>query len=74
VVVERCQAEIDVVATVLGIGMQHGLGLHASQLGALKHILVRQGIFATERVSPPLSPYPTGAADEVDAILRSIGR
>ena len=72
--VDRYQREVAVVASILEIGTRHGLGLHASQLGALKHTLVRQGIFATERVSAPLSPYPRAAAAEVDAIMATIGR
>ena len=72
--IERCQRDVTVVASILNIGTRHGIGLHASQLGALKHVLVRQGTFATERVSPPLSAYPAAAAAELDAIMESIGR
>ena len=70
----RCQQDVTVVAAILGVGTRHGLGLHASQLGALKHTLVRQGIFTTERVSPPLGSYPREAAAEIDAIMATIGR
>ncbi len=70
----RCQRDVTVVASILGVGTKYGLGLHASQLGALKHTLVRQGIFATERISTPLGSYPREAADEIDAIMAAIGR
>jgi 4-hydroxy-tetrahydrodipicolinate synthase len=72
--VDRCAADISVVAGILGVGTRHGLGLHASQLGALKHTLVRQGVFATARVSPPLAPFPPAAGAEVDALMARVGR
>jgi len=72
--VERCQQDVAVVSSILNIGLNFGLGLHASQLGALKHTLVRHGVFATERVSPPLAPYPPEAAKEIDAIMATVGR
>jgi 4-hydroxy-tetrahydrodipicolinate synthase len=72
--VERRAEHVAVINSILGVGMKYGLGLHASQLGSLKHTLVRYGTFATERVSPPLTQYPAEAGREVDAIMASIGR
>lgn len=73
-VIERCTADIAVVARILDVGTRHGLGLHASQLGALKHTLVRQGVLDTARVSPPLAAFPPAATAEVDALMASVGR
>jgi 4-hydroxy-tetrahydrodipicolinate synthase len=72
--VERRHEHVAVISSILGVGTKYGLGLHASQLGALKHTLVRQGVIASPRVSPPLGAYPAEAAIEVDAIMASIGR
>jgi 4-hydroxy-tetrahydrodipicolinate synthase len=72
--VDRRNDEVGVINSILGVGLKYGLGLHASQLGALKHTLVRQGVITSPRVSPPLEAYPAEAAREVDAIMASIGR
>jgi 4-hydroxy-tetrahydrodipicolinate synthase len=69
-----CVRDIAVIAQILAVGTRHGLGLHASQLGALKHTLLRQRIFETARVSAPLAAYPPAAAAETDALMASVGR
>jgi 4-hydroxy-tetrahydrodipicolinate synthase len=70
----RLQDEIDVMARILGIGQAHGLGRHASELGALKHLLHRDRVIDSPRVSLPLAPLPPAAAAEVESIAESVGR
>jgi 4-hydroxy-tetrahydrodipicolinate synthase len=65
---------IAVVSSILNVGQKYGLGLHASQLGALKTVLCNAGTIATTTVSLPLAPYPEAAAREVLAIMAGVGR
>jgi 4-hydroxy-tetrahydrodipicolinate synthase len=70
----QLQEQIDVMAGILAVGQAHGLGRHASELGALKHLLHRDGTIETPRVSVPLEPFPAAAAAQVEAIAASVGR
>ncbi len=72
--VQRLQGQVDVMADILGVGQAHGLGRHASELGALKYLLHRDGIIETPGVSIPLAPLPPAAAAQVGSIAASIGR
>jgi 4-hydroxy-tetrahydrodipicolinate synthase len=70
----QLQAQVDVMAGILDVGVRYGLGRHASELGALKHLLHRDGLIETPRISAPLEPLPSAAAMEVEAIAASVGR
>lgn len=72
--VERLQRQVDVVSTIFAVGQRHGLGRHASELGALKVLLHRDGVIASPALSPPLTTFPPAATAEVSAIMASIGR
>ena len=61
---ERTQAKISALTEIYGIGVTRGLGLHASQLGALKSVLVHDGVIGSATVSRPLSACPVGGAEE----------
>lgn len=65
------EAIIDLTA-IFGIGQRHGTGRHASELGALKHVMVRDGVIATAQVSAPMSPYPQAAVDELHELVAAI--
>jgi 4-hydroxy-tetrahydrodipicolinate synthase len=71
---QRRAEHIAVVSSILNVGQKYGLGLHASQLGALKTVLRNAGTIATTTVSLPLAPYPEAAAREVLAIMAGVGR
>lgn len=62
------QRAITDLTDIFGAGQPFGLGRHASELGALKHLLHRQGIIASTHVSPPLSRYSADALREVERI------
>lgn len=72
--VERVQQTITVMTGIFAVGAEYGLGLHASQLGALKFLLHRAGLIDSTAVSLPLSAYPEAAADQVRSIAESVGR
>jgi len=65
---ERTQAKVSALTEIYGIGVARGLGLHASQLGALKSVLVHDGVIGSARVSRPLSSYPASGAEEAARI------
>ncbi len=71
---QQLQAQVDVMAEILSVGQAHGLGRHASELGALKHLLHRDGVIDSVQVSMPLTPFPSAAAAEVEAIVARVGR
>ncbi len=64
VTAELTQSKISAITAVYGLGSARGLGLHASQLGGLKSVLVHDGIIGSARTSRPLSAYPSEAAVE----------
>jgi 4-hydroxy-tetrahydrodipicolinate synthase len=72
--VQRFQDQIADIVAIFSVGMKYGLGRHASELGALKFLLYRAGIFDTTVVSLPLTPYPDSAGAEVASIVERIGR
>jgi len=63
------QARIARLNAVFGIGERHGVGRHASELGALKVSLQEAGVITSATLSPPLSPYPDTARRELVALL-----
>ncbi len=72
--VRRLQDQIDVMSDILAVGQAHGLGRHASELGALKCLLHRDGAIDSPLVSVPLAAFPPAAAAEVLSIAERIGR
>lgn len=70
--VSATQQKLSCAADMFQIGVRHGLGLHASQMGMLKSILVEQGIIKTSAVAPPLTQYPPQARREAIAAWRAI--
>lgn len=71
---EEHQDIASVFSTIYDIGREFGIGRHASELGAIKMILVRMGIFDGDALSAPLGPYPQPARDRLVTLLDSIGR
>jgi 4-hydroxy-tetrahydrodipicolinate synthase len=72
--VKRTQDLISRMSGIFSIGRKHGLARHASELGALKFLLHRDGTFETPLLSVPLTQYPAAAAAEVLSLVESIGR
>ena len=72
--VQRLQDLIAHMVAIFPIGMKYGLGRHASELGALKFLLHREGIFNSAAVSVPLTKYPDAAGADVLAVAERIGR
>jgi 4-hydroxy-tetrahydrodipicolinate synthase len=72
--VQRLQDLIAHMVAIFSIGTKFGLGRHASELGALKFLLHREGIFDTTVVSVPLAQYSDSAGAEVLSIVEGIGR
>lgn len=70
----RAQAAVTALAGIFGVGEKYGLGRHASQVGALKAVLSRDGIIASPAVPAPLRPYPEEAVAEVGGLLEAMGR
>lgn len=66
------QEKITEAAAMFHIGTRYGLGLHASQMGMLKSVLVEQGIIRTAAVATPLTPYPDAARQEALTTLRTL--
>jgi len=66
--VTALQRAITALTEVFAAGERQGMGRHASELGALKHLLHRRGIISSARVSEPLEPYPLPALELVDRI------
>jgi 4-hydroxy-tetrahydrodipicolinate synthase len=56
------------------IGMQHGLGRHASEIGGMKHVLAARGVIRHTASPVPLEPYPAAAAEAASALLTEIDR
>lgn len=71
--VARFQEIATLLSQIYGIGQKYGLGRHASELGALKVVMVRQGLFQHEYLSKPLAPYPAGARVELHALIERMG-
>lgn len=63
------QKEIATMSGLFSIGQRHGLARHASELGALKHVLHARGVIATPLLAAPLSAYPPEAAAELEALV-----
>jgi len=59
---------------IFRIGQAHGLGRHASEIGALKHVLHERGVIATTRLPQPLSDYPDEARDDASALMNKVDR
>ena len=65
----RSQRAIITLSELYSLGERYGVGRHASELGAMKHALVREGILARATLSAPMSAYPDAALPELYAIL-----
>lgn len=68
------QEAIAQLAGVFRIGERYGVGRHASELGALKTVLVDEGIISTPAVSVPMSPLPQNARDDVRQLVQAVDR
>lgn len=66
------QDAITGLTALFGIGLRHGVGRHASELGGLKAVLNQEGVIATTAVSPPMSRYPQAARLEALELLAAI--
>lgn len=71
--VSRNQEIATLLSQIYGLGQRYGLGRHASELGALKAIMVRQGLFQHEYLSKPLADYPDEARVELLALIEKVG-
>lgn len=71
---EAYQAAITALNAIFRIGSEHGVGRHASEIGAMKHLLVRDGVIAAPRSPSPLSPYPEPARAALFALVDGIDR
>lgn len=69
---ERLQARIARLSGVFSIGERHGIGRHASELGALKVALQAAGVIASPMLSAPMSPYPDAARLELLGLLAEV--
>ncbi len=70
--IEAYQRAITALNVVFGIGQDYGLGRHASELGALKHLLQQAGVMSTTAVSRPMTPYPAAAAAALENHVRHL--
>lgn len=67
--VRKAQTRITALAALFDIGRKYGVGLHASQIGALKVALRHDGIITSETLSSPLSRYPAEPESELIILL-----
>jgi 4-hydroxy-tetrahydrodipicolinate synthase len=72
--VRRAQAAITTMSGIFGIGERYGLGRHASEIGALKAVLHREGIIASPTTPAPLTPYPAEAVADLERLLGAHGQ
>jgi 4-hydroxy-tetrahydrodipicolinate synthase len=63
------QEAITALTEVFAVGLRHGIGRHASELGGLKTALHHAGVIASASVSEPMSPYPAAARAELLEVL-----
>lgn len=68
------QAAITALNAIFRIGAEHGTGRHASEIGAMKHLLARDRIIGCPRSPLPLTPYPEAAGETVVALVDAIDR
>ncbi|QXT63721.1 dihydrodipicolinate synthase family protein [Tessaracoccus palaemonis] len=66
------QRAIATLNQIFRIGADHGLGRHASEIGALKHVLVDRRVITTNRLPDPLEAYPAAAADQATALMNQV--
>ena len=69
---DRLQKEITALTEVFRIGERHGVGRHASELGGLKSALSHAGVITDPTVSPPMSPYPEPARQELHRLMDAL--
>jgi len=65
------QERITALTEVFSVGLRHGIGRHASELGGLKTALHHAGVIASAAVSEPMSPYPAAARAELLEVLKT---
>lgn len=63
------QAAIAILNGIFQVGTRFGLGRHASEIGALKHILRSEAVIRDAAPAWPLTALPEEAAVEVDRIV-----
>ena len=66
------QRAVTELTDVFGLGEKYGVGRHASELGALKHVLLADGVIASAALSCPMSPYPEPARTELLDLVADI--
>jgi 4-hydroxy-tetrahydrodipicolinate synthase len=66
------QRAISTLNDIFRVGVKYGLGRHASEIGALKHVLADRGVIADATSPCPLEPYPAEAREEALALAASI--
>lgn len=67
----------DAIVTLNGIfriGQEHGLGRHASEIGALKNVLVDRGVIRAPLSPEPLEPYPPAAREALLDLMAEVER
>ncbi|MFV0428339.1 MAG: dihydrodipicolinate synthase family protein [Arachnia sp.] len=69
---EALQRGVSRLNQIFGIGTKYGLGRHAAEIGALKHILGERGVIQTTRPAAPLEPFPAAARDEATALMHAV--
>lgn len=67
--VEKIRRSIAELAKTVRVGESHGFGRHASQLGALKHVLQHDGVISSSRTSAPLEQLSAEARRDIDAVM-----
>lgn len=68
----RVQTRINRLTAILPIASRHGRACHAGELGAMKQALVESGVIMSGQLCEPLTSYPSGALDELRAVLAGV--
>lgn len=70
--VARTQRAIIALSELYALGVRHGVGRHASELGAMKTALKHRGILSRASLSAPMTEYPSSALPELLEILKRV--
>lgn len=68
------QRAITALNGIFRIGAEHGLGRHAAEVGALKHVLERNGVIQSTASPVPLESYPAAAGEAASALMIEVDR
>ncbi|WP_431795233.1 dihydrodipicolinate synthase family protein [Microbacterium enclense] len=71
---DQLQVALITLNQVFKVGVGFGLGRHASEIGALKHVLNRLGVLPNPASPLPLETFPAAAGEVVDQILETVDR